>query len=61
MELTNTSLYHFLKEQQPLETDENEIRWNFEKFLINRNGNVVKRYHPQTTPVEIASDIESML
>jgi len=27
-----------------------DIEWNFEKFLINRNGEVIKRYPPQTTP-----------
>ncbi|MEM6775517.1 MAG: glutathione peroxidase, partial [Pseudomonadota bacterium] len=35
--------------------------WNFTKFLINRDGEVVKRYAPTTKPKAIASDIEALL
>ena len=45
----------------PLETDKNDIRWNFEKFLIDRNGNPVKRFSPKTKPAELASEIELLL
>ena len=38
-------LYAWLTESFP-----GEIEWNFEKFLIDRQGNVVKRYPPQTSP-----------
>lgn len=38
-----------------------EIKWNFTKFLIDQNGNVVKRYSPQTKPESIKSDIEKLL
>ena len=37
------------------------IKWNFTKFLINRDGEVVKRYAPQDTPARIAKDIENIL
>jgi len=37
------------------------IKWNFTKFLIDRAGNVVKRYGPQDTPASIAKDIEKLL
>ena len=37
------------------------IKWNFTKFLINREGEVVKRYAPSTTPEAIAADIEALL
>ena len=40
---------------------ESDIKWNFTKFLINRNGTVVKRYAPTTTPDKIEKDIEEML
>ena len=37
------------------------IRWNFTKFLINRHGEVIKRYGSTTKPERIAADIESQL
>jgi glutathione peroxidase len=37
------------------------IKWNFTKFLVDRNGNVVKRYAPSTKPEAIAADIEKLL
>ena len=39
----------------------NEIKWNFTKFLVDRNGNVVKRYSPTSEPEKIEKDIESLL
>jgi len=38
-----------------------EIKWNFTKFLINREGEVVKRYPPTTEPKSIVKDIEKLL
>lgn len=38
-----------------------DIKWNFTKFLLNRQGEVVSRYAPQTKPSKIASDIEELL
>lgn len=38
-----------------------DIKWNFTKFLINREGEVVARYAPSTSPAEIASAIEGLL
>ena len=40
-----------------------DIRWNFEKFLVNRDGAVVARFHPKTAPdaPEVISAIESAL
>ncbi|MDD2873042.1 MAG: glutathione peroxidase [Azoarcus sp.] len=37
------------------------IKWNFTKFLVDRNGVVVDRYASTSTPASIASDIESLL
>jgi glutathione peroxidase len=37
------------------------IKWNFTKFLVDKHGNVVKRYAPTTKPEEIAGEIEELL
>jgi len=39
----------------------NEIKWNFTKFLIDSDGNVIKRYGPTTNPLSIKDDIEVLL
>lgn len=39
----------------------NTIKWNFTKFLIDKDGNPVKRYGPTTTPKEIEEDIKDLL
>ena len=38
-----------------------EIKWNFTKFLIDREGNVVERYAPTTSPISLKKDIEKLL
>ena len=40
---------------------DSDIRWNFTKFLINRDGSVIKRFAPTTTPEEMEKDIQGML
>ena len=40
---------------------DSDIRWNFTKFLISRDGRSVKRYAPTTTPEEMKADLEEML
>lgn len=37
------------------------IKWNFTKFLVNRDGQVTKRYAPTDTPQSMANDIEALL
>lgn len=54
-------LYRMLKEAQPGEGDSAEISWNFEKFLIDREGDIVRRFPPPTTPEEIAEIIPEYL
>ena len=51
-------LYQLLKEAQPGDGDSADITWNFEKFLVDNAGNVIRRYAPQTTPEEIATDLD---
>ena len=39
----------------------NEIKWNFTKFLVDRNGNPYKRFSPLTKPGQLRKDIETLL
>lgn len=68
-------LYTFLKKQCPPTRDffastdklfykdlrNSDIRWNFEKFLINRQGKPVRRYDPNVKAEELVADIEMLL
>ncbi|HEX7662832.1 MAG TPA: glutathione peroxidase [Pseudonocardiaceae bacterium] len=38
-----------------------DVRWNFTKFLIGRDGTVIKRYEPPVPPAEIQADLENYL
>lgn len=53
-------LYSYLKEKQK-GTLGNGIKWNFTKFLVNKEGIPVNRYAPTTDPMDIAKDIEKLL
>ena len=54
-------LYRYLKSQQGGFLWTESIKWNFTKFLIDRSGNVVKRYGSSTKPESIKEDIEELL
>jgi glutathione peroxidase len=56
-------LYAELSHTADAEGVDGDIRWNFEKYLIDRQGNVVARFHPKTAPdaPEVISAIESVL
>ena len=56
-------LYKHLKALDTKPKGPGEISWNFEKFVIGRNGEVVARFQPRTTPdaAEVISVIESEL
>ncbi len=51
----------FLSEKLPHLLEGDEIKWNFTKFLVDREGNVVKRYESPIDPSAIAEDIEKYL
>lgn len=53
--------YNFLKNERPGIMRSKNIKWNFSKFLVNKNGEVVKRYGPTTKPESIESDIIKLL
>nr|MBK5236036.1 glutathione peroxidase [Clostridium sp.] len=55
------SLNDFIMESYPQFLEGNSVKWNFTKFLINRNGEIVKRYKPTTDPKDIASDIDILV
>jgi len=54
-------LYRFLKQGHPDEEGKEDIAWNFTKFLVDREGRVVARYGPATTPEQIAKDLPRLL
>jgi len=54
-------LYRFLKKAAPGLLGTEAIKWNFTKFLVSRDGKVVKRYAPNDKPDDIAGDIEKAL
>jgi glutathione peroxidase len=54
-------LFTHLKEHAPGVLGSKRIKWNFTKFLVNQQGEVVKRYAPSTKPEAIAADIEALL
>ncbi len=58
----NTSaLYKYLKKEATGFLWTESIKWNFTKFLVDKNGKVIKRYGSTTTPKEIESDILQLL
>jgi len=54
-------LYAFLKSEQSGLLGTESIKWNFTKFLVDKNGKVVERYGSSTKPKEIVEDIEKLL
>ncbi len=54
-------LYQWLSSQAPGLLGSKAIKWNFTKFLVGADGQVIKRYAPQDTPQSLAKDIEAAL
>lgn len=54
-------LFDHLKAAAPGLLGSKAIKWNFTKFLVNREGEVVQRYAPNTKPEAIAADIDALL
>ncbi len=53
-------LYTYLKEQKPGAIGKS-IKWNFTKFLVARDGTVIKRFNPSDEPAKLESDIKALL
>lgn len=54
-------LFEYLKQQAPGTGDSPDIRWNFTKFLVGRDGTVDSRFDPRTSPQDMTEDIERLL
>ncbi len=52
-------LFSYLTENAPGVMGSKSIKWNFTKFLIDRDGNIVSRYAPKTKPLEMEEDIKN--
>jgi glutathione peroxidase len=56
-----TPLYRWLKRETPGIFGTRNIKWNFTKFLVGRDGKVVRRYPPTVKPARLERDIEALL
>jgi len=56
-----TPLYRWMKDDAPGLLGTKAIKWNFTKFLIDRQGKVVRRYAPTDKPEALRADIERLL
>ena len=54
-------LFDWLKREAPGLMGSKAVKWNFTKFLIDRDGQVVRRYGPTDKPEKLAADIEALL
>jgi glutathione peroxidase len=54
-------LYQWLATEAPGLLGSKSIKWNFTKFLVGKDGSVLKRYAPTDTPASLAEDIEAAL
>jgi glutathione peroxidase len=54
-------IYNVVKEHYPDSLEGNEVKWNFTKFLIGRDGTVISRFEPTVTPEELDPDIEAAI
>ena len=53
-------LYTMLKAAQPGEGGSPDITWNFEKFLVDKQGAIVRRFPPPTTPEQVAEVVAEL-
>jgi glutathione peroxidase len=54
-------LYDHLAKSYPQYLDGNAVTWNFTKFLVGRDGEVIRRYESTATPAEIGTDVQELL
>lgn len=54
-------LYKYVKDKLPGTGKDADIEWNFAKFLIDKKGNPLLRFHPKVKPEELTAEIEKLL
>lgn len=54
-------IYKYMKQEATGVMGSKSIKWNFTKFLVNKQGKVIKRYASTTKPAEMTKDIEKLL
>ena len=54
-------LYKFIKAEAPGMLGTKDVKWNFTKFLVGKDGHVLKRFAPQDTPESLEKEIKSLL
>jgi len=54
-------LFRYLSDEAPGLMGSKSVKWNFTKFLIDKEGKPVKRFAPQTSPDQLEKDIEKLL
>jgi glutathione peroxidase len=59
--IASNPLYQFLNEAMPDNLKGGAVKWNFTKFLIGRDGKVLKRFEPTVAPEEIEKEIQPLL
>jgi glutathione peroxidase len=59
--ISNKLLKMMIADKYPEWSIGDEIKWNFTKFLIDQDGNVIKRYESTVGPMKMAEDIENLL
>ena len=58
---TGKILSSFLSEKFPHFLEGDSVKWNFTKFVIDKNGNVIKRFAPKDSPLKMESLIKNLL
>jgi glutathione peroxidase len=58
---TTHPIYKYLKENVKGLLNSKDIKWNFTKFLVDKNGDVVKRFAPIKKPLSMKKDVEELL
>ena len=54
-------LYQWMSAEAPGLLGSKSIKWNFTKFLVGKDGHVIKRYAPTDKPADLAKDVEAAL
>jgi glutathione peroxidase len=56
-----SDLYKWLKAEQPGEEESAEVKWNFAKFIVDKEGKAVARFSPMATPEELQVEVAKYL